>query len=294
MSAQPDTMDLRMNGTDKKKLYTISAVHAGIYAGTLLFFTQSWYKDYPKSSFHTFNDIKEWQQMDKVGHAWGTYNTAKYSTAMWRWTGMQDKKAIMIGGISSLGYFTIIETMDAYSAEWGWSWGDMAANVTGIGLYSFQELAWNEQRIQYKFSAHRDHYGGELEKRADDLFGNSLPQRLLKDYNAQTYWWSANLASFSKNSRWPAWLNLAVGYGAKGMFGGFDNRGYDKQGNLVFDRRDIPRERQWYLSPDIDFTKIHTNKKGVRMALSFLNMLKMPAPALEFSNGKLRARALVF
>jgi uncharacterized protein YfiM (DUF2279 family) len=279
---------------DKSRVLLISGIHAGIYAGTLVFFSQSWYKDYPRSSFHTFNDAKEWQQMDKVGHAWGTYNTAKYSTAMWQWTGLPDKKAIVFGGISSIGYFTIVETMDAHSEGWGWSWGDMAANVSGIGLYTLQELTWKEQRIQYKFSSHSIHYEDGLEERANDLFGSSLPQRLLKDYNAQTYWWSINLSSFSRSSKWPRWLNVAVGYGAKGMYGGFENLAYDKSGNLVFDRRDIERRRQWYLSPDIDLTRIRTNKKGVRTALYFLNMLKFPAPALEYSDGEMKIKALVF
>ena len=43
---------------------------------------------------------------------------------------------------------------------------------------------------------------------------------MLKDYNAQTYWFSANLKSFFPEIKFTAWLNVAVGYGAEGMFGG--------------------------------------------------------------------------
>ena len=102
------------------------------------------------------------------------------------------------------------------------------------------------------------------------------------------------LASFAMAERLPTWLNVALGYGAKGLFGGFENIGYDKDGAVIFNRTDIKRERQWYLSPDIDFTKIKTNKKGVSTLLSVLNMIKMPAPALELSGRKLRGHLLFF
>ena len=53
-------------------------------------------------------------------------------------------------------------------------------------------------------------------------------ERMLKDYNGQTYWLSANLKSFFQGSNIPAWLNVAVGYGADGMFGGFENKWIDE------------------------------------------------------------------
>jgi len=71
------------------------------------------------------------------------------------------------------------------------------------------------------------------------------------------------------------------------MFGGYDNIAYDDQGNIKFDRRDIKRYRQWYLAPDIDLTRIKTNKKGVRMLLYVLNVFKFPTPSLELSRGRL-------
>ncbi len=78
------------------------------------------------------------------------------------------------------------------------------------------------------------------------------------------------------------------------MYGGFENLATDKDENIIFDRRDIKRQRQWYLSPDIDFTKIKTNKKGVRTFLSVLNMVKLPAPTLELTGGKLKGHFLYF
>lgn len=78
------------------------------------------------------------------------------------------------------------------------------------------------------------------------------------------------------------------------MLGGFQNRGYDKDGNITFDRPDIIRHRQWYLSPDIDLSKIRTNSRALKTAFTILNMVKIPAPALELSKGKLKVHALYF
>ena len=72
------------------------------------------------------------------------------------------------------------------------------------------------------------------------------------------------------------------------MFGATENIGKDKEGNIEFYRPDIKRYRQWYLAPDIDLTKIKTNKRGIKMALMILNIFKFPTPSAEFSNGKMR------
>ena len=182
---------------------------------------------------------------------------------------------------------------DAHSAEWGWSWTDVGANTLGSTLFAAQGWGWKEQRLLYKYSGHVRNYNN-LEPRADDLFGKSTAERLLKDYNGQTYWLSANPKSFFRDFRFPAWLNIAVGHGASGMLGGFENRGYDKNGNLTFDRTDIARHRQWYLSPDIDLSKIRSSSRVLKTAFTILNTIKIPAPTLELSKGKLKVHAFYF
>ncbi|MFX4861163.1 hypothetical protein ABTC05_19180, partial [Acinetobacter baumannii] len=77
-----------------------------------------------------------------------------------------------------------------------------------------------------------------LNNRADSLYGTTFFSRVLKDYNAQTYWASINVRSFFKQSNWPSWLNIAVGYGAEGMFGASSNIVKDKNDHIVFDRSD--------------------------------------------------------
>ncbi len=283
------------NNKSRKRVYLVSAVNVVGYGGTMIGLYNAWYRNYAQTAFHFFNDIPEWKQVDKVGHMFSAYQESRASTASWRWTGIDRKKYIWIGGMSGAFYQTAIEVLDGFSAGWGWSWGDFGANVLGSGSFVAQELGWNEQRIQIKFSTHKKNYADPvLNQRSDELFGKSSAERFLKDYNAQTYWASLNLRSFFPMSKLPAWLNISVGYGAEGLFGGRQNLALDQNGAIKFDRRDISRYRQWYLAPDVDFTRIKTKNKALKTFFSLLNAVKCPLPAMELSKGKLRLHGIYF
>ena len=280
---------------NKKRVKLVTAANIIGYGGTLIGLNALWYAKYPRSGFHFFNDDAEWLQMDKAGHVYSAYLESNASMEMWRWAGLPRKERIWIGGLSGVAYQSIIEILDGFSTEYGFSVGDFAANILGSATFISQELAWDEQRIKLKFSFHRKNYGEtDLDARADQLYGKTELERFIKDYNAQSYWVSANIHSFFPETKLPRWLNISVGYGAEGMFGARSNTGLDKSGNVVFDRSDIKRYRQWYLSPDVDFTKIRTNKKGVKILLFVLNSFKFPAPALEYSNGSFKGHWVVF
>jgi hypothetical protein len=130
-------------------------------------------------------------------------------TAVWNcgdgreWNG---KKRIWIGGLSGVAYQTVIETLDGFSTQWGWSWGDFASNIFGSGMMIGQQLVWDDQRVLMKFSTHKRNYNSaDLNSRANELFGKTFGERFIKDYNAQTYWLSANIKSFFPQSGLPAW-----------------------------------------------------------------------------------------
>jgi hypothetical protein len=279
----------------KKRVQIVATTNIVGYSAAMVGLYAAWYKDYPQSNFHTFNDIGEWKGIDKIGHAYSAYAESKASMELWRWTGIDRKKRIWLGGMSGAFYQTVIETLDGFSSEWGWSWGDFGANILGSGMLVAQELAWDEQRIQFKFSFHHKSYSDPiLNQRSDKIFGKSAAERFLKDYNGQTYWLSVNIKSFFPASKWPAWLQLSVGTGAEGMFGARENIGTDANGNIIFNRADIKRYRQWYLAPDIDLTKIKTKHKGIKVALNILNIVKFPMPSLEYANGRFKLNAVTF
>lgn len=269
---------------NKTRIYIAAAGTAVFYGSSLAALSNTWYKRYPQTSFHFFNDNDAWFQMDKAGHVFSAYTTGKMGTEFWRWAGLSRKQQIIAGGLSGAAFMTVIEVLDGFSAGWGFSIGDMTANLAGSSLFIAQQLAWDEQRIQVKFSFHSNDYRDEeLNARANSLFGRRTIERMIKDYNGQTYWLSVNLKSFAKKSNLPAWLNIDLGFGAEGMFGGTENVLKDANGNIIWDRRDVPRFRRWYLSPDIDLTRIKTKSKFLKTTFFLLNSLKFPAPAIGFS-----------
>ena len=286
--------DLQYN-FNKNRVRGVAITNAVGYSAAMVGLYAAWYKDYPQSRFHSFNDDGEWLQIDKIGHAYSAYAESRASMELWRWTGISRKKRILLGGFSGAAYQTVIETLDGFSAEWGWSWGDFGANILGSSLLVAQEFSWDEQRIQFKWSFHKKSYADPmLNTRSNEIFGKSKPERFLKDYNGQTYWLSTNLKSFFPHSRFPKWFQIALGTGAEGLFGASRNYATDKNGLVTFSRPDIKRYRQWFLAPDIDFTKIKTKKRGIKMALNILSIVKFPTPSIEYSAKGFRVNMLHF
>ena len=249
---------------------------------TLIGLNQLWYADYPRSSFKTINDSEEWLQMDKLGHVFSSYQLGRLGANTLNWAGVRKKDQLLYGSTLGLGFLTAVEVMDGFSEEWGFSWTDMAANVTGTGLYVGQELLWNEQRILLKYSFQRTDFA---QQRPDKL-GNGFSEEFLKDYNGQTYWLSANINSFLKTKSVPNWLNLAFGYGADGMLSGNDND------PLYINQN---RTRQYYLSLDIDLSRIKTNSNVLRTIFDVFNVIKVPFPTLQLNNdGRIKWHYIYF
>jgi hypothetical protein len=238
-----------------------------------------WYKKFAHSRFHFFNDNNEWLSMDKVGHATTAYNIAAIQSDLLRWGGVKPGTSALVGTATALGFLTLVEVMDGHSVKWGFSKGDMLANLAGCALFQGQQLLWGQQRVSLKYSYHAtifpSYQPAEL--------GRNLPQRMLKDYNGQTYWLSVNMGSFfSAASSFPKWLNLSAGYGAEGMIGGVSNP-KEINGRPI---PDFKRYRQFYFSLDTDLYRVEGLSPLSTTLLKLNRTLKMPAPALEWNEGQ--------
>ncbi|WP_298498532.1 DUF2279 domain-containing protein [uncultured Algibacter sp.] len=239
---------------------------------TLIGLNQLWYKDFERSKFHTINDNNEWLQMDKLGHVFTSYQLGKHGAQLLNWSGVSEKDQLLYGATLGFTFLSAVEILDGYSKEWGFSWGDILANGAGTGLYVGQDLLWKEQRIALKYSFHQTKFA----KQRPDKLGETYLEQILKDYNGQTYWLSANLHAFFKTSKIPKWLNVAVGYGAEGMLTG--TKDIDNQ-VLTTNQR----YRQYYLSFDLNLNAINTNSKLLKSIFNVFNMIKIPLPTLEFN-----------
>ena len=124
-----------------------------------------------------------------------------------------------------------------------------------------------------------------------DKLGSTLPQRLLKDYNGQTYWVSANISSLGlQHTRFPKWLNIATGYGAEGMTGAKSNPS-EINGVLA---PYSERYRQFYIAPDIDLSRIPVKSKTLKLILNTIGFIKIPLPTLEFNKNGVKFHPLYF
>ena len=268
-----------------KRQNTIFIIEGVGTSATLLALNQLWYKDYKKGNFKFINDNSHWLQMDKAGHVFSAYHAGRVGAEMLEWSGSDKKTQRIYGATLGFTFLTIVEIMDGFSAEWGASWGDVIANASGTALYLSQDLLWNEQRIIPKFSYHQTVYPSAR----PGTLGKSWNEQILKDYNGQTYWLSANIFSFVPESKIPKWLNVAVGYGGEGMI-----TGQDVLVNSIF-FPESERIRQFYLSLDVDLTKIRTKNHTLKTLFSIFNTIKIPAPTLEVrGNGKVNWHVIYF
>lgn len=273
----------------RQKKVALGVGTGALTVGSLFYLNQAWYSEYNTGKFHFFNDNQEWLQMDKAGHVFTNYQMSRLMMQAFDWAGYSKKQSLIIGGGIGFAYMTAIECMDGFSEGWGFSWGDELANALGTGLALSQQIFWKEQRFQLKYSFAES----GLAQYNPSLLGKNFYTQILKDYNGQTYWLSFNLASFMKKStRFPKWLNIAVGYAAYGMLGGHENDFVvqDQQGNVL----KFERERRLVLSLDVDLTKIKTRSKLLKGLFSVINLVKIPAPGLQFSKSGLRGYYIYF
>lgn len=286
---------------NKPRVALVSGMIGGLYAGANAWWSSAWYAQTEKSKFHFFNDWGEWNQMDKIAHSFNCYFESKWHYDLYRWAGVKEKNAIWIGMLMGNMWQLSIELNDGFQKKWGFSWGDMVMNMSGSLLFGVQQYAWHEQRINLKISAFPVNYNKyddpQIKERANKLYGTSFTEILLKDYNSMTFWLSVSPASFIRKpkTKFPECIQVSLGYGASGMLGGYKNiwnkndlAGDQSLDNVdpadIVDRTDIQRLHRFYISMDLDWTKLPVKKHWAKGLMKVLNIIKLPLPALEINN----------
>lgn len=276
LTAQKIEFEQDTSKIEKGKLYKVLAFTGAYYATSIFIMNNSWFKDKERVPFHFYNDNAGYLQVDKFGHLFGGYVYSNIGYFGLLELGYTRKEALIFG--STLGFVLQfpIEIMDGLHEGYGFSWGDIAANTMGSVLVFGQELLFREQLVKYKFSYEESVYS----KNSNGYFGETSLNRLLKDYNGHTYWISMPLNKFVFKQSLPPWLNIAVGYGANGMYGEFENiKSYNG-----FEIPETERYRQYLLSLDIDWTRIKTNSKFLKVLFKGMTFIKLPFPTLEYNS----------
>lgn len=280
----------------QNKFIAASSFTAATYSGFSIGLYNIWYKNFEQGSFQFFNDWNEWNNMDKYGHFYSAYFQTALGYQGAQWSGLSKKNAIISGVVLGTIFQTTIEIMDGFSSKWGFSVPDIAFNSLGTAAFVSQQYFWNEQRIIFKVSSSDRNYSDDpiysldgnaissLSKRTDDLFGKSLPEKFIKDYNAQTIWASVNIYSFlDEDTAFPKWLNLGIGFGSEHLYGGFENTWIEGNQKFTLDDNRFPRYQQFYLGLDIDLVRLPIKNKFIRTLFHGLNIFKIPGPAIEIN-----------
>jgi len=270
---------------NNKRLIASSIGTGFIWSGSIIGLSVVWYKDFPKTSFHTFDDSREWMQMDKMGHVFTAYHLSDKVSKLYCWSGLDRKKSAYIGAGVGWGYQMSFEMLDAQSAEWGFSWSDIGANTLGSGLFLSQELIWQEQFVKLKFS----YSPSDFAQYRPSVLGSTFSERLLKDYNGQTYWLTFSPGSIFPKSKIPTWIAIAAGYSVNAKLVGSNDFFQTADGFKSFEAK-----REFVLSLDLDVTKLPIKKQWLKKVLSPFNVVKIPFPALVLRGTEFSGRLLYF
>ncbi len=279
---EKDTLALKTT-TQKKHNTVFSSLSVGAATTSFVGLNTLWYKDYPQSNFHLFNDSKEWMQMDKCGHAFTSYQIGRNFYNTLQTSDSNRNKNIFLGGASGLIYLTGVEILDGKSTQWGFSISDMIANTFGYFLFASQEYFLQQQFISLKFSYQKSMFADMR----PETFGRNFQQRVLKDYNGQTYWLSAPLSlNRSNTKRFTRWLCISFGYSID------ENLYADNNINSV---NNFHATREFFFSFDADLNRIEWRRKWMKKIASVINFIKIPSPTIGIrSDGKVKVYPVYF
>jgi hypothetical protein len=130
----PQTIDT-LQTVNKKRLLTFVLASGTAYGLTLVGLNELWYKDSEKEPFHFFNDNNEWKQVDKVGHFYSAFYFSYGTSKALTWCGLPQQKANLWGALTGFLVLVPIEVLDGFSADYGASVGDLAADAAGSAFF---------------------------------------------------------------------------------------------------------------------------------------------------------------
>jgi len=218
-----------------------------------------------------FKVIEDWDfaiQADKAGHFMGGYffSTLYHETLIA--CGVSRDASIWAGGLLGLSYQTYVEILDGYAKGWGFSMSDQYANTLGAGFFVIQHYVPFLQNFQPKWQYIPADWAGERPRHNVDRTGN-----FIDDYNSNTFWMSMNINNMlSKDAEkyWPDWLMLSIGYGARNIETGHED------------------ERARRIMIGLDYNLVELLPDGPNWWNWFkqtANLIKLPAPTIEFTRG---------
>ncbi len=246
---------------DPLRLGILASASTGTFLAGHVFFSNLWWKGEPVP--FRFEFMQDWQYAlgaDKFGHAIFPYfGTDLYREAL-EWTGFNRRTSLWIAAGLVWSYMTYIEVRDGFSRDWGFSWGDMAANTLGVGWRVAEEYVPALSAVTWKVSYW-----------PSDAWRAGLYSQIIDDYESTYHWASIDPELFlpaSADDWWPDWLNLAVAHTVE------DIVAYDGSGSHAI-----------VLALDIDTEGFGVTDPFWAGVLRVLNYYHIPMPAWRIGEG---------
>ncbi|HCW07098.1 MAG TPA: hypothetical protein DGG95_07020 [Cytophagales bacterium] len=260
--------------SNRQRLSIILGVGYLLFLGWL---SSAWYSSF--TSFHFFDDLFEWEYLDKLGHLYTAFYGGLFSYQLFgdakNLNPIARKKWFCFLGF---GLLLPAEILDGFSLNYGFSPADLLANGIGsifcYGYVSYKTVSCYAPKFSFHATA--------FSVMRPEMLGSTFLQQSLKDYNGQTYWLSVDINSMFNKKILPHWLLITVGYGAEGLLGGHDNVWQNAQGETI-DYSNIARTKRFFISVDLNIGSLRTRNKIYSYLLAPFVLLKFPAPAIEFN-----------
>lgn len=218
-SAHADDADSSARELSVLRLGIVGGATVGGFVYGHVLQSNLWWKG-EQSAFH-FNWQDDWQYAlgaDKLGHFFFPYIVTDLYYNTFLWTGMDTTTSLYVASGLALTYQTYVEVKDGFSKQWGFSWGDFAADALGAAF----------PIAQHHIPALRP-YSMKVSFFPSEQFKAGKHSVIFDDYESTYHWLSVDVHSLlppSWQSAYPAWLNLALGHtvsGLDGMGGGTHN-----------------------------------------------------------------------
>lgn len=231
------------------------ATAAGFVAGHVVLNNLWWKGERVPFHVNTSQDYTYALGADKAGHATFAYAATTVYGQLFRWAGMDSVQSLWWAAGVATTYQTYIEIRDGFSRDYGFSWGDVAANTVGASLPLLQHAIPELRAIDLQISFW-----------PSEAFRQGAYGAIIDDYTSTTHWLSMRIHDWlpADVQQWyPPWLGLAVGHSVEGL----DGRG---GGN-----------HSWYLSLDWRLDAIAGLPPWLREVARALHLYHLPAPAVK-------------
>jgi hypothetical protein len=256
LSAQSQATNDDSSSVSTWKIGVVSGITVGAFLIGHVYLNNLWWKGKP-SDFHinSTTDYTYALGADKMGHLTFAYAATTVYADAFRWCGMDSSSAVWSGAGVAMAYQTYIEIRDGFSADYGFSWGDVAANTIGAALPVVQHYAPIIRPLELQLSFW-----------PSDAYREGAYNSIIDDYTSTTHWLAMSIVDWMPGSwqrAYPPWLGIAIGHSVENLngLGG---------GNHVV-----------YLSLDWNLARIPRLAPWLQSLLRIMHLYHLPAPAVK-------------